>query len=117
MQPTEEVYPMLSVEEALARVLAAFEPLEPERRPILDALGQVLAGDVFAEMDIPPLPNSAMDGYAVRCADTGGARPDNPRRLRIVADLAAGYVLEEPIQPGTAVRIMTGAPVPPAPRP
>jgi len=59
------------------------------------------------------LPNSAMDGYAVRCDDTGGALPDHPRRLRVVADLAAGYVLDEPIQPGTAVRIMTGAPVPP----
>lgn len=97
MQPETEMYPMLSVEEALARVLSALEPLGPERRPILEALGQVLAEDVFAAMDIPPLPNSAMDGYAVRCEGTGGARPDNPRRLRVVADLAAGYVLEEPV--------------------
>ncbi len=113
VQPVPELYPMLSVEEALARVLAAFEPLAPERTPILEALGQVLAEDIFAEMDIPPLPNSAMDGYAVRCDDTEGALPDHPRRLRVVADLAAGYVLDEPIRPGTAVRIMTGAPVPP----
>lgn len=113
MQPVPEPYPMLSVEEALARVLAAFEPLAPERTPILEALGQVLAEDIFAEMDIPPLPNSAMDGYAVRCEDTGGARPDRPRRLRVVADLAAGHVLDEPIRPGMAVRIMTGAPIPP----
>ncbi len=113
MQPMNESYPVLSVEEALARVLAAFEPLSPERRPILEALGQVLAEDVFAEMDIPPLANSAMDGYAVRCSDTGDALPDRPCRLRVVADLAAGYVLDEPIRPGTAVRIMTGAPVPP----
>jgi molybdopterin molybdotransferase len=104
---------MLDLEEALARVLAAFEPLGPEQVRIVEALGQVLAEDVVAEMDIPPLANTAMDGYAVRCDDTGGARPDHPRRLRVVADLAAGYVLEEPIQPGTAVRIMTGAPVPP----
>ena len=115
---------MLDLEEALARVLAAFEPLELEQVPITEALGQVLAEDVVAEadnapsewrhpMDIPPLANTAMDGYAVRCDDTGGARPDHPRRLRVVADLAAGYVLEEPIRPGTAVRIMTGAPVPP----
>jgi molybdopterin molybdotransferase len=104
---------MLDLEEALARVLAAFEPLEPEQVPIVEALGQVLAEDVFAEMDIPPLANTAMDGYAVRCDDTGGARHDHPRRLRVAADLAAGYVLEEPIRPGTAVRIMTGAPVPP----
>jgi molybdopterin molybdotransferase len=113
MDIVSEPYPMLSVEEALARVLAAFEPLPPERKPILEALGQVLAEDVFAGMDIPPLANSAMDGYAVRCEDTAGARPENPRRLRVVADLAAGYVRDEPIQPGTAVRIMTGAPIPP----
>lgn len=108
-----ELYPMLDLEEALARVLAAFEPLEPQQVPIVEALGQVLTEDVVAEMNIPPLANTAMDGYAVRCDDTGGARPDHPRRLRVVTDLAAGYVLEEPIRPGTAVRIMTGAPVPP----
>lgn len=113
MDIVSESYPMLSVEEALARVLAAFEPLPPERKPILETLGQVLAEDISAEMDIPPLANSAMDGYAVRCEDTEGASPDHPRRLRVVADLAAGYVLDKPIQPGTAVRIMTGAPVPP----
>ncbi len=108
-----DMYPMLSVEEALTRFLSHFKPLEAERVPILEALGRVLVEDVVAEMDIPPLSNSAMDGYAVRCEDTEGARPDAPRRLRVVANLAAGYVLEEPIQPGTAVRIMTGAPVPP----
>ncbi len=108
-----ESYPMLSVEEALDRVLEVFNPLPPERRPILEVLGQVLAEDIFAGMDIPPLANSAMDGYAVRCDDTSEASPDHPRRLRVVADLAAGYVLDEPIRPGTAVRIMTGAPVPP----
>lgn len=113
MDIVSESYPMLSVEEALARVLAAFEPLPPERKPILETLGQVLAEDISAEMDIPPLANSAMDGYAVRCDDLEGASPDHPRRLRVVADLAAGYVLDEPIRPGTAVRIMTGAPVPP----
>jgi len=113
VQPMNESYPMLSVEEALDRVLEVFNPLPPERRPILEVLGQVLAEDIFAGMDIPPLANSAMDGYAVRCDDTSEASPDHPRRLRVVADLAAGYVLDEPIRPGTAVRIMTGAPVPP----
>ena len=106
-------YPMLSVEEARSRILAHFRPLEPERIPILEALGRVLAEDVTAEMDIPPLPNTAMDGYAVRIADTENASPDHPARLKVVADLAAGYVLDEPLQPGTAVRIMTGAPIPP----
>jgi molybdopterin molybdotransferase len=106
-------YPILTVEEAVARFLSHFRPLESERTPILDALGRVLAEDVAAEMDIPPLANTAMDGYALRCDDTGGARPDAPRRLCVVADLAAGYVMDRPVPPGAAVRIMTGAPVPP----
>lgn len=106
-------YPMLSVEEALGRVLAAFQPLPPERVPVLETLGRVLAEDVYADMDIPPLANTAMDGYAVRAADTLGATPDHPVRLRIVHDLAAGYVSEVAVQPGTAIRIMTGAPMPP----
>jgi len=106
-------YPMLEVEDAVARFLSHFKPLEPERVPVLEALDRVLAEDVVAGMDIPPLANTAMDGYAVRCDDTGGARPDAPRRLRVVADLAAGYVLDRPVQPGTSVRIMTGAPIPP----
>ena len=57
-----KLYPMLSVEEALERVLSAFEPLPPERVPILETLGRVLAEDVYADMDIPPLSNTAMDG-------------------------------------------------------
>ena len=105
-------YPMLGVEEAVTRFLRHFQPLEPESVPVLDALNRVLAEDVVAEMDIPPLANSAMDGYALRCDDTQGASRESPRRLRVVADLAAGYVLDRPVQPGTAVRIMTGAPVP-----
>lgn len=113
MKQPDVLYPMLEVEEAVARFLSHFKPLNPETIPVLDALNRVLAEDVTAPLDIPPLANTAMDGYAVRCNDTGGARPDAPRRLRVVADLAAGYVLDQPIQPGTTVRIMTGAPVPP----
>jgi len=106
-------YPMLEVEEAVGRFLSHFKPLEPEQIPILDALDRFLAEEIIAEVDIPPLANTAMDGYALRCDDTGGARPDAPRRLRVVADLAAGYVMDRPIPAGAAVRIMTGAPVPP----
>ena len=113
MKESDELYPMLEVEEAVARFLSHFKPLESETVPILETLDRVLAEDVTAPLDIPPLANTAMDGYAVRCDDTGGARPDAPRRLRVIADLAAGYVMDQPIQPGTAVRIMTGAPVPP----
>jgi len=107
------LYPLLSVEDALDRVLAAFEPLEPEHVPLLETLGRVLAEDVYAEMDIPPLANTAMDGYAVRAADTAGASPAQPVRLRIVHDLAAGYTTAVTVTPGTAIRIMTGAPIPP----
>lgn len=108
-----ELYPMLNVEEAQEMVLAAFRPLEAERVPLLETLGRVLAEDVRADMDIPPLANTAMDGYAVRAADTAAASPDQPARLRVVYDLAAGYTSDVPVAPGTAIRIMTGAPIPP----
>ena len=104
---------MISVEEARERILAYFTRLAPEREPLLDALGQVLAEDVVAPFDIPPLDNTAMGGYAVRAADTAGATEADPRELRVVADLPAGYVLDTAIGPGEAVRIMTGAPMPP----
>ncbi|MEJ5221142.1 MAG: molybdopterin molybdotransferase MoeA, partial [Tepidiforma sp.] len=104
---------MIPVEEARERILSYFSRLEPERKPLLDALGQVLAEDVVAPFDIPPLDNTAMDGYAVRAADTVGASEAAPVELRVIADLAAGYVLETPVGPGEAVRIMTGAPIPP----
>jgi molybdopterin molybdotransferase len=105
--------PMLIVEQALERVLSAFQPLEPERVDILDALGRALAEDVRAGENIPPHANSSMDGYAVLAADTAGADADNPIRLRVVGEIAAGYVSEAKVTPSTAARIMTGAPLPP----
>jgi molybdopterin molybdotransferase len=104
--------PMFSVEQALERILEAFRPLELERVPILDGLGRVLAEDVYANTDIPPHANSSMDGYAVLATDTSGARREDPVRLRIVGEVAAGYVAETEVTPGTAIRIMTGAPIP-----
>jgi molybdopterin molybdotransferase len=104
---------MISVEEALERILSYVNVLEPEEKPILEALGQALAEDVIASFNIPPLDNSAMDGYAVQAASTVGASPSAPVELRVVGELAAGYVFEGEVAPGTAVRIMTGAPVPP----
>lgn len=103
---------MISVEEARKRILSYVHRLEPEERPLVDALGQVLAEDVEAGFDIPPLDNTAMDGYAVRAADTEGASEANPVPLRVVGELAAGYFFEGDVTPGTAVRIMTGAPIP-----
>ncbi len=103
---------MISVEEALERILSFVHRLEPEEQPLLDALGQVLAEDVKAEFDIPPLDNTAMDGYAVRAADTFGASEADPVRLRVAGELAAGYIFDGEVTPGSAVRIMTGAPIP-----
>jgi len=103
---------MISVEEARERILSFFQRLEPEERPILEALRQVLAEDIAAGFDIPPLDNTAMDGYAVRAADTEGASESHPMRLSVVGELAAGYVFDGEVAPRTAVRIMTGAPIP-----
>ena len=81
---------MLSVEEARERVLEAFHVLEPEAAPILDTLGQVLAKDVKSGLDIPPLDNSAMDGYAVRSGDIDVTGP--PTTLKVVGAIAAGQL-------------------------
>jgi molybdopterin molybdotransferase len=83
---------MISVEEARERILAHFTRLPAERKPLLEAVGQVLAEDVVAPFDIPPLDNTGMDGYAVRAQDTAGASRAAPVRLRVTANLAAGYV-------------------------
>ena len=103
---------MLSVEEALERILSFFNVLEPEEKRPLDALGQVLAEDAVARFDIPPLDNSAMDGYAVQAASVKGASEDSPMVLRVVGAIAAGELPEESGGPGSAVRIMTGATIP-----
>ena len=109
----KEEYLMLSVEEALERVLSAFQPLPPERIPVLETLGRVVTEDVFADMDIPPLTNSAMDGYAVRAADTARTSRENPVRLRIIDNLTAGRTTQTAVTAGCSIRIMTGVPIPP----
>ncbi|MFC1994694.1 gephyrin-like molybdotransferase Glp [Chloroflexota bacterium] len=103
---------MISVEEALDRVLSCVDVLQAEDKPILDALGQVMAEDVYSHIDIPPLDNSAMDGYALRVEDTRGASLSSPKVLRVIGEVAAGYVAREKVAQRTALRIMTGAPVP-----
>ena len=104
---------MLSVEEAFARIVSQFAALETESVSLLDALGRVLAEDVVSAEDVPAFDNSAMDGYAVRFADTQAASEAQPVHLRVVGDLAAGAVPTAPLGPEEAVRIMTGALVPP----
>ena len=75
---------MLSVEEAFQRIMASFSPLNAVEVPLLDCLGQVLAEDILSPLDLPPLSNSAMDGYAVRGADIQGASPESPRNLEVI---------------------------------
>jgi molybdopterin molybdotransferase len=103
---------MISVEEALEKILREVDVLEEQPVPILEARGQALAQDVKSGINVPPLDNSAMDGYAVRAADTAGASATSPRTLRVIGTIMAGSILRLEVAPGTAIRIMTGAPVP-----
>ncbi|HEX9134783.1 MAG TPA: gephyrin-like molybdotransferase Glp [Ktedonobacteraceae bacterium] len=103
---------MISVEEALERILAEISPLTVTQVPLPESLGHVLAEDVIAQEDIPPFANSAMDGFALLSQDSH-PRDGQPARLRVTGGVAAGYVAEHAVEPGTAMRIMTGAPVPP----
>ncbi len=103
---------MISVEEALSRILDTVKVLESGRQPLLESLGQVLAEDVYAAFDVPPRDNSAMDGYALRYGDVSAATPENPIELRVVETIAAGAYPRVTITEGSAARIMTGAPLP-----
>src|SRR5437660_11606589 len=103
---------MISVEEALTRILAEIKPLNVTQVPLSEAVGLVLAQDIVAQEDIPPFANSAMDGFALLSSDSQ-PRDGKPPRLRITGEVAAGYVADHAVEPGTAMRIMTGAPVPP----
>ncbi len=103
---------MLSVEEAYQRIISCFSPLETEEKPLQDCLGQVLAADITSPLDLPPLSNSGMDGYAVRHEDIREASTQNPQQLQVIGLVAAGQVSSQTVTSGTAIRIMTGAPVP-----
>jgi molybdopterin molybdotransferase len=99
---------LLSVDEAVARLLAGARPVsEVETMPTLGATGRVLARAQTSTLNVPPLDNTAMDGYAVRAADCSSGSA----RLRIAQRIAAGTV-GKPLDPGTAARIFTGAPIP-----
>lgn len=103
---------MLSVEEARERILSFFHILEPEVKPIMKAEGQVLAEDVTGRFDIPPLDNTAMDGFALQATDVKGASREAQVVLDVVGSVAAGQLPDMKVTPGGAVRIMTGAPLP-----
>lgn len=103
---------MLSVEEALDRILSLCTPLNAEQKTILQAFGHVLGEDVISSMNVPQLDNSAMDGYAVQAKSLVGASKSSPVSLDVVGNVAAGQIPDAVVRSGTAVRIMTGAPLP-----
>jgi molybdopterin molybdotransferase len=100
---------VISVDEALERILAELPVMPAEQVGLTEALGRVLAEDVAARVTQPPLAVSAMDGYAVRAADVARV----PADLTVVAEVPAGRYVEREIGPGEAARIFTGAPLPP----
>jgi molybdenum cofactor synthesis domain-containing protein len=103
---------VISPEEVRASILGVIDPLPPVEVDLAEARGLVLADDVVSAYQVPPFANTAMDGYAVRAADTAGASDDAPVRLEVVATLAAGAAPSTAVSEGTAIRIMTGAPMP-----
>jgi molybdopterin molybdotransferase len=104
---------LVPFERARAAVLERLRPLPAREVPLGDALGCVLAEDVTAAEDLPPFANSAMDGFAVRAADLGGASDQAPITLRVTGEVFAGTARLPTVQAGGAARIMTGGPLPP----
>ena len=103
---------MISVDEALNKILSHVQPLGSEKVSLLDALGRVMGEDIYAKRNIPPLDNSGMDGYAVRSEDVRNASQNHPVRLGVIEDLPAGFISTKTVDQGKAIRIMTGAPIP-----
>jgi molybdopterin molybdotransferase len=103
---------MISVEEALEKILHKVCILGMEEKRLLDCIGQVIAEDIYAPFDLPNYDNSVMDGYAVRAADIKGASRDNPVTLNITGKIIAGMVSDLKVNHGEAVMIMTGSMIP-----
>ena len=103
---------MISVEEALERILSRVSVLSDERVPLTEGLHRVLAEDVDSPRDMPPWPASSMDGYALRSVDTAAAAAGAPARLALAGRVPAGAMAERPLRAGEAFRIFTGAPLP-----
>jgi molybdenum cofactor synthesis domain-containing protein len=103
---------LIPLEEARAHVLERVAPLGPAATRTIAAVGCVLAQDVTSPEDVPPFANTAMDGYAVRAADTRGATEAAPVVLPVVAEIAAGHPADRALAAGEAMRIFTGAPMP-----
>ena len=103
---------MVTVDEALNKILSTVYPLGSEKVSILDTLGRVISEDIQANRNIPPLDNSAMDGYALKYEDVQKASSNDPVRLEVIEDLPAGFISKKKLERGKAIRIMTGAPIP-----
>jgi len=103
---------MLTVAAAQERILAGVRPLRTERIPLAEALGRVLAVPVVSRRTLPPFDNSSMDGYAVRAQETHGATAEHPVALPVTGESRAGSMPSRELELGTAIRIMTGAPLP-----
>jgi molybdopterin molybdotransferase len=105
---------LLSVEEARDAVFRAIAgPTDSEVAWLSEARGRVAAESVSSPIALPPWDNSAMDGYAIRAADVAGAAEEAPTRLEVIGEVRAGQAPDVTVQRGSAVRIATGAPVPP----
>jgi molybdopterin molybdotransferase len=105
--------PSVSVGAAQKRILDATAPIGSESVPLVEASGRILHEDIISDIDIPPFDNSAMDGFAVRHADTAGASPDNTITLSVNGEIQAGVRFRDfSVGEKSAVRIMTGAPLP-----
>ncbi|TXL62152.1 molybdotransferase-like divisome protein Glp [Aeromicrobium terrae] len=103
---------LITVEDHLERILRGVGPLEPYDQPIVESLGLPLHEDYTAPIDLPRFANSAMDGYALRAEDVKGASESDPVVLPVVGEIHAGSAKPFAISAGTAVKIMTGAPIP-----
>ncbi len=102
----------IQVQEALDQILSQIEFKGVEKIPLDQALGRVLAEDIVSRINNPPMDNSAMDGYALIAEDIQSATPENPIKLEMVEEIAAGYTAKRVLRPGQTMRIMTGAPIP-----
>ena len=109
LMPTDR---LSTVDEHVERIVESLDPLHPYDQPLLEALGLPVCENITAPMDLPAFDNSAMDGYAVYFDDVVTASDDHPVHLPVVGEMAAGQTKLFALSPGTAVRIMTGAPVP-----
>lgn len=103
---------LIPVEQARAFLLDTVNTLETEKVPLIEALGRISAKNQTSDIDISPFDHSAMDGFAVVASDLANATPEAPIELPVIDEIPAGAYYDKVLQPGTCVRIMTGAPIP-----